>query len=350
MNYNVFLILFVAGVLVSGCGPSAQEKEEIAIIACNVVGASPNMDGAMRIKELNKARDKIGGEKFVLSDDVIRESVKYGLCSELVLNDPNYDTKLYESKSIELKAQQEVARIESKKQAAALVAQQEAAKIESVRRAAKRAAKRVIQQESARIERERWTADRVAQNKAARIEKEAKREAEKIVSERLTAERNKAQKKWRDALLGELHKVDYQPKLISATYDVTDYDAKLKLSFSCAGIDAFSYKIKITFHNNLGVLEKDSSTQCQSEKESTGIFDTYMSEALLEALLQKPDVADKRSLIKEINIEIYAVSQYGFFNLSSAVLKKRVDPQEYPPLKLNEKLDNPIVYKVDIGD
>ena len=36
---SLFLILFLFG-----CGPTLQEKEEIAIITCNIMGESRNMD------------------------------------------------------------------------------------------------------------------------------------------------------------------------------------------------------------------------------------------------------------------------------------------------------------------
>jgi len=46
-------LLLLTAIFLSACGPSNQEKEEIAIITCNIMGESRNMDGAMRIKEIN---------------------------------------------------------------------------------------------------------------------------------------------------------------------------------------------------------------------------------------------------------------------------------------------------------
>lgn len=76
------------------CGPSNQEKREIAIVTCNIMSESIDMDGAMRIREVNSAREKIGENLFLQSDSAIVESFQYGLCEELVLNDPAYDAKL----------------------------------------------------------------------------------------------------------------------------------------------------------------------------------------------------------------------------------------------------------------
>ena len=73
-----------------------QEKEEIAIITCNIMGESREMDSGMRIKEINAAREKMGEDAFLGKDDVIKESFDYGLCKELVLNDPLYKEKIAE--------------------------------------------------------------------------------------------------------------------------------------------------------------------------------------------------------------------------------------------------------------
>jgi cytochrome c oxidase subunit II len=73
-----------------------QEKEEIAIITCNIMGESREMDSGIRIKEINAAREKMGENAFLGKDDVIQESFDYGLCKELVLNDPLYKETIAE--------------------------------------------------------------------------------------------------------------------------------------------------------------------------------------------------------------------------------------------------------------
>ena len=114
---NKILAPFLFLTLVS-CGPSLQEKEEIAIITCNVLEASRSMDAAMRIKEINAAREKMGEDAFLGNDDVIEESFDYGLCKELVLNDPLYKDKITEvEKQIEIElAEYEKQEVEYKKQ------------------------------------------------------------------------------------------------------------------------------------------------------------------------------------------------------------------------------------------
>ena len=79
--------------LVSG-GPTAKEKEEIAILTCNILESSVIKDGVFRLNEVNDAREEIGEDRFLGTDNVIRESLKVGLCKELVLNEKNYEIEI----------------------------------------------------------------------------------------------------------------------------------------------------------------------------------------------------------------------------------------------------------------
>ena len=81
------------------CGPSVKEKEEIAVLTCNIMGETRNMDAAFRIKEINAAREQIGEDRFLGTDDEILDSFELGLCNELVLNDKKYETKLEDALS-----------------------------------------------------------------------------------------------------------------------------------------------------------------------------------------------------------------------------------------------------------
>ena len=90
---NIILIIPILLMLFS-CGPSVKEKEEIAVLTCNIMGESGNMDAVFRIKEINGAREQIGEDRFLGTDDEILESFELGLCKELVLNDKKYKIKL----------------------------------------------------------------------------------------------------------------------------------------------------------------------------------------------------------------------------------------------------------------
>ena len=80
-------------VLLAACGPSQGEKEAIAAVTCSIIGETRNMDAAIRVREMNDARVKVGGEPFLGGDDAIKESLEWGLCKELVLNE-SYDETL----------------------------------------------------------------------------------------------------------------------------------------------------------------------------------------------------------------------------------------------------------------
>tara|TARA_B110000908_G_scaffold75173_1_gene90526 strand:+ start:1336 stop:1986 length:651 start_codon:yes stop_codon:yes gene_type:complete len=87
-------ILFVLSLFVlASCGPSAEEKINIAAIACSIMGETRNMDAAVRVEKMNDVRVKIGGEPFLGGDSTIQEAFEYGLCLELVLNE-KYDETL----------------------------------------------------------------------------------------------------------------------------------------------------------------------------------------------------------------------------------------------------------------
>ena len=80
-------------VLLASCGPSQEEKENVALITCSIMSETRNMDAAVRVREMNEAREKIGGEPFLRGDDAIKEAFEWGLCQELVLNE-TYDESL----------------------------------------------------------------------------------------------------------------------------------------------------------------------------------------------------------------------------------------------------------------
>ena len=50
------------------------------------MGETRNMDGAVRVRAMNDAREKIGGEAFLSGDDKIKESFELGLCETLVVD------------------------------------------------------------------------------------------------------------------------------------------------------------------------------------------------------------------------------------------------------------------------
>jgi len=124
------LILIALSLSITSCGPSTEELEalakknlDIATVTCNIISESPTYDAAMRIKEVNLGREKIGEDLFLGKDKEIAESFVYGLCRELVINDPEYSNKLNEkiliAEQLRLKEKQEAEQLR-------LIAEQEA--------------------------------------------------------------------------------------------------------------------------------------------------------------------------------------------------------------------------------
>ena len=85
-------LLLLSIILLTACGPSQEEKENIAAVTCSIMSETRNMDSAVRVEKMNNAREKIGGEPFLDGDSKIKESIGYGLCQELVLG--TYSEKL----------------------------------------------------------------------------------------------------------------------------------------------------------------------------------------------------------------------------------------------------------------
>jgi antitoxin component YwqK of YwqJK toxin-antitoxin module len=105
------LVIVLCTFLICSCGQSQEEREKIAAVACSIMGETRNMDSSIRVREMNDAREKIGGEPFLGGDSTIKEAFEYGLCQELVLNE-TYDERLQSRKD----AQRERARIAAEKQ------------------------------------------------------------------------------------------------------------------------------------------------------------------------------------------------------------------------------------------
>ena len=105
MKKIIFLpILF----LLVACGPSDEEKQNVATITCNIISETKNMDPATKIKEMNAAREEIKGEPYLFGEDKINESLEYDLCVNLVLmSETEYEKVLLAAKEEEERKIQE---------------------------------------------------------------------------------------------------------------------------------------------------------------------------------------------------------------------------------------------------
>ena len=92
MNSKNALILLTLSL--AGCGMSIDEQEDVAAITCSVMRETRNMDAAVRVREINQAREKLKKGPYLDGDEEIIKALKYGVCEELVLNDAGYEIKL----------------------------------------------------------------------------------------------------------------------------------------------------------------------------------------------------------------------------------------------------------------
>ena len=74
----------------AGCGPSKQEVQNIATASCNKM-SSQGHPVLNRIMEVNKVRGEIGEEPYSGTHNEILSAIGWGICNELVLNDPDYE-------------------------------------------------------------------------------------------------------------------------------------------------------------------------------------------------------------------------------------------------------------------
>ena len=104
-------LLLLTAIFLTACGPSQEERDAIATVTCNVIGESRNMDGALRINELNAAREELGEPPYLGDDEGIKQAYQLGLCEALVSAPEAYYAALseYERKQREAEREKKIA-------------------------------------------------------------------------------------------------------------------------------------------------------------------------------------------------------------------------------------------------
>lgn len=280
--------------LFNSCGLSDIEKNEIAVITCNLIGESKKIDGAFRLKELNSAREKLGEKLFTENDDLITEAFSFGLCKELVLNDSNFNEKITDAR---IKKQKMIDSIE------AVIAEKER-----------------IEFEKRKLENEKY-------EKALKDIENKKLEKERIAKQKY----NNAQDQWRKSILELLG--DYKPNKIEDIKVI--YNRGLVLKFDCEKLKGLSRKFIVKLKDNKGELTAEDITgYCGSiDKEITFSKNDFTN----DQYTYLRSSVDKTSLIESITLEIF-----GSYNT-----KFKYKASYHPPLEDWEKLNNPIVYKLE---
>ena len=186
-----YFFAFTTVLLLAGCGMSESERSDLAKVTCSVMGESRNMDSAFRVKEMNAAREKLGGEVYLKGDSVIKESLEYGLCEELVLDDARYPElvaqEIITAATDRMMAAADERRLKKEKAEKARLARLE---VEEFKRKAERklADERRKKAEEARLADEKLARERkkIADQKAeeARLAAEEKAKKERLAAEK----------------------------------------------------------------------------------------------------------------------------------------------------------------------
>lgn len=267
------------------------------------------MDAALRIKEINAAREKIGAAPYLGTDRGIKESFSYGICEELVKDSPDYDKVLLE---LEL-------------------AEAERLRIAREKREEEERIAREKREEEARIAREKREEEaRIARKKREEEERIARAKREEQERIRLQ-EVEKAQKKWRAAIQKELG----NPGLSVGVWFNAD-DERLGVRFDCEAIEGYPREVVVQFRNGLSVLmDEDSTGYCfHGTRKWGGSF--YLNDDELLSALEAGK--DPKSLIEEAYILITGVSLI----LKPPSKHRKVKASNFPPLDHFSKLKDPI--------
>ena len=65
---------------------AAEESVRVVAVTCAVIRETRKMDSAIRVREVNNARESIGARPYTLGDETLTDAIKYGLCEDLVLD------------------------------------------------------------------------------------------------------------------------------------------------------------------------------------------------------------------------------------------------------------------------
>ena len=318
MYKNKNLILSTLSILLlSACGPSQEEiaeqerlaeeakvaelkrRSDLATVTCNFMGESRNMDAAMRIKEINSARERLGEDLYLGIDAGIKESFEYGLCRELVLNDPDYNSKL-------------LAIMEA-------IAERERLRAEEER----------IRAEEARIAREKKAEEE-------RIAREKKAEEERIVRQNNIA-------KYTSAVREFLKLNPPKPAFKSMSFEFGYADREtLKIVYSCGNFKGFDHDVVVVFKNDIGEIRKrDSIGYCSTYGVDLQNVEGYDTTTFPESVAEVFYTDNPKDQVEKI----YLKWNGKFY------LKRLLEEVNSPKLKREiKKTLDPELYGLEYGD
>lgn len=236
-------LVILTTLLLTACGPSPKEKQEIAIITCNIVEAQAFQDGASIIKEVNKARGEIGGSKFIGAWEEFVEASKYDLCVPFILED-RYAERLKKAVSDRQKA--ELERLEKERIA-------EEKRLEEERLSKQNAIKQSIENTKLWV---RNNAEFIANRQLPRIAKSKYRHGQQQYPEDVVIE---------------------SEGLLSTAPNV-----QIKIRLDCQGMDNFKVRVDYELINGTTGYQLDWMTTCHHRWGGHTIrlyFDSHTNEA-----------------------------------------------------------------------
>lgn len=301
-------LLPVIAIILSSCGPSNKEKLQIATISCNYISETRNMDATLRLKEMNVAREKLGEDPFLGVDDDIKDAVKYGLCKELVLNDPDYDTKLLEARNEEL-----------------------------------RLLEITLSDLKLKNERENARRDSIAKVESKkREEKERVRaEANRIRSIETKKKIDEQQVKWR-LKVAELVKV--VPSTLPGELEWNQRSKTFTIKAPCKNLTGLSRIVTVYFKGDLGKVENESTVGfCNNNVIAQ--FNANLSIEQEKSLVQNQ--SDLGNIIERITVSVIGVYDVKSINSNDSGSElSEYFPQYYPNLNYSTTLADPFVYEI----
>ena len=239
-NINLNLILITLLITVTACGPSAEERNNIVKISCNIMESTRGLDSSsVLLKEINNTRQKIGEDPYLDDSDTIREALEIRLCFELVSNDPLYESK----KTRRIYQIEEEIRIQKEKDRQELL---ELKRLSNLKKEQERLAREKKEEEE-------------------RLAREKKEEEERIAIEL-------AKKKFTDAILNRLESYPITVQLIRWGSIGSGYGRgtlpRHTIIYQCYGAyGLMGFALVVKYKNNLGeIREYDWQVNMSSDK------------------------------------------------------------------------------------
>ena len=293
------LSIIITPLLLLSCGMSKKDKDEIATITCNILAESRMMDSAFRIQEINKARETLGEDRFLLGDTLIVQAISFDLCKELVLDNPNF-IEILEKKKDSLNT--EIKRVQD----STLMALEENRKIEQ-QRLAKLKEQRIQQQEENRI---------------------------KYINEKKASQRE-----WRNRLETYIKKIEI-PSIYLIEYSLGR--ERLIFGFECNNdLKGFRSRFIVKFKGGL----EDVITDDDYCSDNIGLDRSFLTDEHIKALDKV--ASNPLSIIESVSMEINSVYMIKGSGYSTSATSNRVYfPMHYKHLGEFERLDNPITFNL----